>query len=193
MADQLTDAELQWRIIYSAIVAGKSARFAENAIKKLFGGCHGTPFANIQNWCVQHILEDKLRLAKTGNYSKLAKTLSALAWSSIDLRTCTPAELEYVHGIGPKTSRFFILWTRPDARYAALDVHILRWLGERGHKVPKSTPQSSKAYAMLEKAFLDEADRLGLSPAELDKRVWMERSGWSTWNPEKFVSNTQQG
>lgn len=191
----LSEGELQWRIIYSAIVAGKSARFAENAVRKLFGEYGENPFDVILAWenafgiLKSHLLESKLRVARTGNYGKLTRTLSELARSKIDLRTCTPADLERIHGIGPKTSRFFILWTRPDARCAALDVHILRWLGERGYKVPKNTPQSAKAYAVLEKAFLDEAEKLGMSPAELDRRVWMERSGWATWNPDAFVSN----
>jgi len=199
----LSEAELQWRIIYSAIVAGKSARFAENAIRKLFSGHKENPFDIIKAWCREEWdpvlwivdpnwqpLVARLRQAKTGNYNKLVKTLSELAWSNIDLYTCTPADLEKIHGIGPKTSRFFILWTRPDAKYAALDVHILRWLGERGYKVPKNTPQAPKAYATLEKAFLDEAEKLGLSPRELDKQVWMERSGWKTWNPDAFVSDS---
>jgi hypothetical protein len=211
--EALSDRELQWRIIYSVIVAGKSARFAENAIRKLFGEYEERePFEVVRSWdrasvglAVERfqvsgsiyfkswLLEEKLRLAKTGNYGKLTKTLTELAWSDIDLRTCLPADLEKIHGIGPKTSRFFILWTRPDARCAALDVHILRWLGEKGYKVPKNTPQSAKAYAILEKAFLDEAEKLGLSPAELDKQVWMERSGWTTWNPETFVSDKTGG
>ena len=194
MADQLTnetmsDRELQWRIIYSIIVAGKSAKFAENAIRKLFSGYDEPPFEMIKIWWAAHTLESHLRMAKTGNYGKLATALRVLALSSIDLRTCTPADLEVVYGIGPKTSRFFILWTRPNARCAALDIHILRWLGEKGYKVPKNTPQSAKAYAVLEKAFLDEAEKLGMSPAELDKQVWTERSGWATWNPNAFVSD----
>jgi hypothetical protein len=194
MADKLTnmmlsESELQCRLIYAIIVAGKSARFAENAIRKLFSEHDESPFKLIRTWWDRHTLESHLRMAKTGNYGKLVKALPALAWSDIDLRTCTPADLEIVHGIGPKTSRFFILWTRPDARYAALDVHILRWLGKKGYKVPKNTPQSTKAYAVLEKAFLDEAEKLGLSPAELDKQVWMAGAKWDSWNPNNFISD----
>jgi thermostable 8-oxoguanine DNA glycosylase len=76
-----------------------------------------------------------------------------------------------IHGIGPKTSRFFILWTRPHERYAALDVHILRWLRGLGHNAPRSTPNGRK-YGELEKIFLSEADKRGLSPGELDAQVW---------------------
>jgi thermostable 8-oxoguanine DNA glycosylase len=98
--------------------------------------------------------------------------LQQLAEAGLNLQTCEPADLEKIHGIGPKTARFWILWTRPDARYAALDVHILRWMRERGHKAPKQTPSAPKTYARLEKAFLAEADKRGLTPRELDFKIW---------------------
>ena len=99
-----------------------------------------------------------------------------------------PEELEEIHGIGPKTSRFFIMWTRPGANYAALDTHILKWLALRGHKVPKSTP-SGKKYKEIEKIFLREAAELGMSPQELDTIIWKSFSGYNNWSPEKKYSD----
>lgn len=200
---ELTEEELQYRIIYSIIVAGKNAKFAEQAAKKLFPDSSETPFDVIRRWVafftiswnreIVDFFEDKdmvlyqLKKAKTGNYNKINKCLRELVYSNIDLRTCSAEDLEKIHGIGPKTARFFILWTRPDAKCAALDVHILRWLGTKGYKVPKATPNGKK-YKELEQAFLDEAEKIGMTPAELDKWVWTEGSGWATWNPESFVS-----
>jgi thermostable 8-oxoguanine DNA glycosylase len=68
----------------------------------------------------------------------------------LDLRTCTIADLEAIKGIGPKTSRFFMLHSRPDQELIVLDIHILRYLKRRFRmKVPKSTP-SGKRYLAIE-------------------------------------------
>jgi hypothetical protein len=117
-----------------------------------------------------------LRAARTGNYRKLSRALPELARSGLDLRRCSVADLEALYGVGPKTARYFILHTRPDARVAALDTHVLKYLSTLGHEVPKSTPSSGRRYAELEKAFLAEADSLGLSPAHLDLLVWTSYS-----------------
>jgi len=184
---ELSNKELQFRIIYSIIVAGKSAGFAENATKKLFQDFQDEPFDIIRNWINNGILKDNLLKAKTGNYNKIEKCFIELVSSNVNLHNCLPEDLEKIHGIGPKTARFFILWTRPNACVAALDIHILRWLGAKGYKVPKVTPNGKK-YKELENAFLNEAKLLKMSPAELDKMVWMLGSKNSKWNPDDFVS-----
>ncbi|MCP4569021.1 MAG: hypothetical protein GY841_15715 [FCB group bacterium] len=168
--------ELQLRIIYSIIVAGKSASFAKKAIHRLFPVETGeTPFEVIRSFVRSGHLRSHLESSRTGNYTKIERALEELSTSEIDLATCTVDELEAVHGIGPKTARFFILWTRPDSRYAALDVHILRWLRKQGYDVPKSTP-SGKKYAEIEKLFLSLADRIGMKPSELDAKIWADSS-----------------
>jgi thermostable 8-oxoguanine DNA glycosylase len=121
-------------------------------------------------------LDRRLREARTGNYGKLARGLRELVDARLDLARCTPAELQRVYGIGPKTSRFWILWTRPGARYAALDVHVLRWLRSLDYQAPASTPANPKLYDQLERAFLAEADRRGLTPRELDFEIWQAGS-----------------
>ena len=160
MAEKHSDYELQARAIYSLIVAGKSAKF-------------GMPFDIIRRLSKEKgSLRFWLEMARTGNYRKLTKALPALAESGVNLRTCGPEELERLHGWGPKSARFFIIWTRPESRYAALDVHVLRWMRKRGYDAPKSTPQNPKKYARLEKALLEEADRRGMTPRELDSMIW---------------------
>lgn len=73
-----------------------------------------------------------------------------------------------------KTSRFFVMHTRRNAtEYACLDTHILRWLGNKGHEVPKTTPSGQK-YLDLEKLFLDYANDMGMMPATLDLQIWNE-------------------
>jgi thermostable 8-oxoguanine DNA glycosylase len=106
----------------------------------------------------------------------------------INLQTCSPTELETIHGIGPKTARFFIIWTRPDARVAALDVHVLRWLKTLGYDAPSQTP-SGKRYVELEIAFLAEADRRRVTPHILDQQIWSTGSRYDQQQSFDLVSN----
>lgn len=174
--------ELEWRILYAVIVAGKSAKFADQAIAKLkellLQHNSVTPFQAIRVVSNVGKLEAFLRAAGTGNYTKIGRCFTELVNAEINLRTCRPPDLEKFHGIGPKTSRFFVLWTRPNSRYAALDVHILRWMKGLGYDAPKSTPTGDK-YLELEAAFIREADERGVTPRELDFSIWAEGSGYA--------------
>lgn len=184
----MTDQELQLRLLYAVIVAGKSAKFAEQAMARLFAGLgNELPFHRIKVWFCNGYLDYRLRLAKVGNYGKIFKAFHEVAFADLDLRTCSPAQLEAIHGIGPKTARFFIIWTRTDARVAALDVHILRWLGQQGYKAPRQTPQGRR-YAELEAAFLAEADKRGLTPHQLDAQIWSAGSRYDQGQSFDLVS-----
>lgn len=178
-----TQYKLEYKLLFSLVVAGKSADFAQGVLHKLLPEpeyldkyCHGSPMTYVRDMISCQVLPSELARCRSGNYAKLEKAFrraSELVLSgSLDLRLCTPQELEKVPGIGPKTSRFFILWTRPDARCAALDTHILKWLSYLGYKAPKSTPPKGKKYDELELAFLQEADKRKLKPSELDAMVW---------------------
>ncbi len=152
MKDYSPEYKREASLIYSIIVAGKSATFADkatvaflDALRKPFKSPRSkTPFQLLRMMPVS-LIEECARYAKTGNYGKLARACYELANKQIDLLTVTPEKLETIHGIGPKTSRFFIMWTRPAETYAALDVHILRWLRNNGYPhAPKATPQNKK-------------------------------------------------
>lgn len=170
----MTTAELEYRIVYSIVVAGKSASFAEAALDRLFclRKIGESPFAYLRALVATGTLEKALRLSRTGNYSKIERALRALVSAEIDLHTCSPEQLEEIHGIGPKTSRFFIIWTRPDADFAALDTHVLKWLRFIGHDAPKSTPTQGKRYAELQRIFLTEARARGMTARALDAEIW---------------------
>jgi len=169
--------ELECRLLYSVIVAGKNAAFANCVMRRWLAG-HTlyqkgeTAFEAIRRLDSTGALETSFRDVRSGNYGKVTSAARGMANAGLDLLHCTPQDLEKIKGIGPKTSRFFIIWTRPEARYAALDVHILRWLRKQGYNAPKSTPQSSKRYAELEQAFLDEAEKRKKLPRELDMEIW---------------------
>lgn len=165
-------AELEYRLIYSMIVAGKSAAFADGVQSRLYGKRQTTAFQWFRGVRSRgRGIEAVLRAARSGNYTKLSTGISVLIDAKIDLARCSPAELEEIHGIGPKTSRFFIIWTRLGAEFAALDTHVLKWLRYLGHKAPVSTPSGEK-YAALEKIILAEAKKRKITARELDAAIW---------------------
>lgn len=172
MAEDVTVLYRQHQLIYSLIVAGKSASFARDAINRLFPG-YPPPFKTVRGWIRRGCLSQKLMDSRTGNYTKLEKALRQLvSLRDLDLTCCSVSDLEAVHGIGPKTARFFVLWTQPTAQCAALDVHILRWLRSLGYDAPRQTPASRKRYHELEQIFLQEAVKRNITPANLDRKIW---------------------
>jgi len=170
--------ELEARLIYAVIVAGKSADFADQVCYALWDMIPDgmTPFEWFRAIGPEGVLA-ALKEAHTGNYGKNSRCLDALAnCPLLDLRTVSPEQLEQFHGIGPKTSRFFILWTRPGEKLACLDVHILRWLRTKGYDAPERTPRGQRYYE-LEEAFIREAEALGMTPRQLDYAIWCVASG----------------
>lgn len=188
---QLHDA--QSKLIYSLIVAGKSADFADKALAKLYmvferelgvnNGERLLPFVMLERLFKAEKVEACLREARTGNYRKLFNALLRLTHSHLNLFTVLPWALEEIPGIGPKTSRFFIMWLRPEERYAALDTHVLRWLRERYPNAPKSTPQNPKVYKHWEEVFIFKANKMGLTPRQLDSRIWEAGAGRTQRTP----------
>lgn len=168
----MTRGELEWRLIYAAVVAGKSAAFANAAVARL--RTYGVPPEHRETPIefLGREPELHLRAAGTGRYQTLSRMLRELRADPPDLARCAPEDLERYAGVGPKTSRFFILWTRPDANFAVLDRHVLRWLSERGYSgIPRSNPVRG-VYRRIEGFFLREAAKWNLTPRELDLRIW---------------------
>lgn len=174
--------------IFAICVAGKRAdqtstkvqQFIENLKSYADPGDWQSPIKMIVLCNQQRMTTHELKKVKMGQYDRIGRALVHSAelvfGGTIDLRTCTPQDLEQVMGVGPKTSRFFIMHSRADAEVAALDTHILRWLQDIGYDAPKSTPQSGIAYELLEQTFLQEAARRNMKPADLDLKVWYHYS-----------------
>jgi len=78
-----------------------------------------------------------------------------------------------IKGIGFKTANCFLMHSRKDARCAAFDTHLLKFMKAMGCKdVPDQAPQSRKQHDRLEKVFLEIADKTGFAPADLDLITW---------------------
>lgn len=122
----------------------------------------------------------ELQRTRVGQYSVKSRGVkeAANAFSSPSipgkLEWVYPEQLEQIHGIGPKTARFFILYTQPDADVVPLDTHILKFLRDRGYDAPKSTPPSGPRYRKLEQNFIGEAYSRNQTPQEFDFHVWKE-------------------
>ena len=115
----------------------------------------------------------ELKRLRFGQYTKLVRAFTEVIAANLNLDRCKTLDLERIYGIGPKTSRFFIMRTRPTAKVAALDTHVLRWLRDIGHdNIPKSTPQSTMAYYRIETIFLAEAKKRRKRPSRLDAEIW---------------------
>lgn len=167
-SSKLTDAEMQARLIYSVFVAGKTAKFADTVTRRLIIPDQ-LPFDTIASYIQAGTLESVLRASRVGNYGKMTKCFPELI--KLNPRTCTVEELESIHGVGPKTARFFLLWTGRKIKCAALDTHVLKFLRDLGYKVPKNTP-SGMRYAVIEQLALAEADKRNLTPNDFDWLVW---------------------
>lgn len=120
-----------------------------------------------------------MKRAGIGCHGMKSKAFVGLASMEAELTACTLADLEAIPGIGMKTSRFFLLHTRPGAEVAVLDVHILRWLSSLGYAVTKTTPNSPVSYRKVEEVFLKEAKKRNMTPAALDIQIWNQSSGHS--------------
>ena len=171
-----TDRELQEFWLFSMFVAGKNSDFAAkklDAFLFLLGPNVWDIFAALRKQNVKELL----LAAKVGQYNRLTKAIEESL--SVNLRNASLGELMSIHGIGPKTARFFLLHTRKDANCAALDTHILKFIRDNGYPLaPKSTP-NPKSYGTWESIFLNicKLNYPTMPIAEVDLKIWTEYSG----------------
>lgn len=176
--DPSDDNMLEAWALFCIAVAGKSAKTTIRAINSFLSERleDESPFAYVHRLACSGKLRSTLKVHRVGQYNKLVKAYCMLCSFSVELlRNCHVDDLETIPGVGPKTSRFFVQSTRENTRYAVLDTHVLAWLREQGYDVPKSTP-TKKNYAKIEALYLQIADKLGLSPRDLDAQIWLSRA-----------------
>lgn len=164
--------DLEEYFLFCLAVAGKKAVMIAAKVSAFLDGAAAdeSPFAYVLRLEREGTLADRLRDVKLGKYALLAQAYPAAARVA-DISTAPVDELEALPGVGPKTARFFVLHSRPEARVAVIDTHVLKFLRERGHDVPKGFP-TSNAYSRLEGIMLREMDASGLPRAEFDLAVW---------------------
>ena len=170
------DLEQFW--IFCILVAGKNADQTAGKVAKLLAEKPGgqTPLEYLKSLGAS--LRSALVACRTGQYGRIARALAESF--DIDLRSAPVDALERVHGVGPKTARFFVLHTRSNARVAVLDTHILKWLqGRKVKNVPQHTPGSRKQYLELESRTIRIMKRTfpTMTLAQADLHIWATVSG----------------
>jgi thermostable 8-oxoguanine DNA glycosylase len=116
-----------------------------------------------------------IQASRLGQYNRLTRYM--IESLNLDLRNCSVEDLERIPGCGPKTARMFLMFSRPNQRFAALDTHVLKHLRANGIQAPMMTPPAGKTYRRLEAEFLKLADASGMSVADYDLSVWKFYSG----------------
>jgi len=174
----LSKHRLEEFLIFSILVAGKTARIIARSLENILKESHDTngvndfrPFVSLALYTKDE-LQEMLKRHGVGCHGLKAQAIYDVIRRNFDLKTVEAEDLERVFGIGAKTARFFILHTRPDVRVACLDTHILKFLGDLGYPVPQGTPGSKKQYRKVERLFIALADKSGMSIADLDLTIW---------------------
>lgn len=168
------ELEIFW--VFCLFVAGKNSDIAANKINQLVHSIPGdcTLFDYFRNNGVRNTLEQ----IKIGQYNRLTKAIEQSL--NIDLFVATLNELLNIHGVGPKTARFFIVHSRKGAKYAVLDTHILKYINalELWDNVPAQTPNKTQ-YPIWEQRFIDICYKYypNMSIAEIDLMIWKMVSG----------------
>jgi len=176
-----TEAELEEFLLFCIMVAGKNAKQTAKKLDSFLFGTLGiiSPLDWIQNLVnlekngisKNFPLMYCMKQHKLGQYNRLEQAFKGILQFKGNLKNVSVEELESVSGIGSKTSRFFVLHSRPDQQIAVLDTHILKWMYSQGYDVPKATPRKD-LYGKIEKDFLTEAWKREKTPAEFDLEIW---------------------
>jgi thermostable 8-oxoguanine DNA glycosylase len=171
-------ANAQWWLMYAILVSNKSAQLATTKLNAFLAKSQfGRPFAYIKKLSFSDDLRKELEAAKVGQYNRvhsayldIAEKLSPLATD--DPRTWRLVDLESIPGVGPKTARWYYGLIHPNAKVAALDTHVLKFLRDQGHEAPKATPPAGSRYLALEEIFLKHAADLEMPAPQLDYLIW---------------------
>lgn len=181
----LSTKQLEFFLLFAVLVAGKSAsqtfkKLNEFMTRIAFGPLDFPTLSPFE--IVRFLIEDgslgaELEASRFGQYKRIVPALER-AVSDLDPEDLTLEALEAIPGIGPKTSRFIMLYSDPKFEGVPLDTHILKYLKEKLPKmnVPKSTPPAGERYEFYEKMFQGFARAQGLTVRELDTIVWQSYS-----------------
>ena len=197
-----TDRELEIFWLFCLATAGKNADYASRAVAKIVRAIrpeYETPFEHFAH--ESHTVHNILVTSAVGQYARMEHAIrdtTQLLFSAPStmmdgfgpvgkavkriayLHEFSIEELEEIHGVGPKTARFFALHSRRDVEAMPLDTHILAWLRAHGyHNVPDATPSNKDTYRYLERCAITLAKTYfpGLSLADADLLMWRMMSG----------------
>lgn len=143
------EAELEEFLLFCILVAGKNSNVQAKKLEQFlnYSARRMYPFAILRYLLLNDgSLLSWMGMCRLGQYTRLLKCFTQLVSLQGKLDTCTVSDLEAIHGLGRKTSRFFLMHSRPNQNFGVLDTHVLKWLNAHGVSAPKSTPSSDKQY-----------------------------------------------
>ncbi len=178
-----TQSELEEFLLFTIVVAGKTAyiqaqkldQFLKSINTRLMMPDRVSPFQSLKSANDHGILMEEIHKAKLGQYKKIYSAFIYIIEHNINLNFTTPIQLEYIPGVGMKTSRFFLLHSDITFKdnIAILDTHILKFIRENiDNRAPKSTPTNSNTYKYWEDKFLFWCTENKKNTAEFDLEVW---------------------
>ncbi|VVB51241.1 N-glycosylase/DNA lyase [uncultured archaeon] len=180
--ERMTSEQLQWWILFTIAVAGKTAKTIETKMRAFMAlnpSIATDPFGIVKAMIIRGKLGHNLRKVKLGKYKLLNKGFRAALELDLDLlaRADYPhalALLSAIPGLGPKGSRMVMMYAFPSHanQWVVLDVHILRWLRQQGIEAPKATPPEGRTYQRLEREFKKLADDRNMTTRQLDTEIW---------------------
>ena len=178
-----TEAELELFLLFCIVVAGKTAKTQAKllegfltSLRANYGSDQTTPFQLIWNADSVGSLRSEIEKSRLGQYNRLEKSFRKTHDFLNKMKTISIDELETIPGVGPKTSRFYLLHSRQNQKYAVLDTHILHYMRDNGLTTLKVTP-SGKQYVATEQLFLNHAKSVNKTLADLDLEIWVKYSG----------------
>lgn len=181
-----TEEQLEEWLLFCIVAAGKTAKtqakLLENFLtslkaisKTLTGTDNQSPFKLIYNADSIGVLKDELIKSRLGQFNRLEKSFRKTHDFIGKMKSITKDELETIPGVGPKTSRFFLLHSRPDLKLAVLDTHILHYMRDNSLTTLTITPDKKK-YDAVEQIFLKHAASINKTVADLDLEIWKKYS-----------------
>jgi hypothetical protein len=170
--------ELQEYALFCAAVANKTAVVQAKALDRFLNLSPFPmfpPFSKVRDMYLTKTLRANLEASRIGQYNRLENTFKELAYLDESLRTVETGRLEEIKGIGPKTSRFFILHSRPNQELIVLDTHLIKYFHSK-KLIPFNTHPTKKQYAEWEpklvKYLKEEEGVTDFAQFDLDK--WTE-------------------
>lgn len=178
-----TEAELEEWLLFCIVAAGKTAKTQAKllnnfltSLRENYGSEETTPFQLIWNADNVGALRSEIEKSRLGQYNRLEKSFRKTHDFIGKMKSITIEELETIPGVGPKTSRFYLLHSRQNQNYAVLDTHILHYMRDNGLTTLKVTP-SGNTYKQTEQTFLNHANSINKTLADLDLEIWVKYSG----------------
>jgi thermostable 8-oxoguanine DNA glycosylase len=190
-----TERELEEYLFFCIAVANKTARIIAPKIAMFLEATlpGESPFDCVLRLEAEGRLLEELQRAKTGKYTTLVPSYPDAA-RRLRGRLATVAldELMTLKGVGEKTSRYFVLHSRRDhGRIAVIDTHILKYLRQLGHDVPKGLPKGD-GYARLERLVIAAAEAAGMSMPDFDLAVWSHYASKGVKPPLPVLRSTAE-